>query len=173
MFTAHTGAIVIEFYPYQNISNNRNWRITGLLGWTSILLDSRLLTALTSTMGTDGMRTEGLMIHSDGDLAAENSKYLTAEILLRIITERHPTKNLLLSPNPNMPVLPSYFNASAQQNGVEPLYVQASVPKKSFLPSIQPSSASSAPPPPPPPPPAPAIPHVDPSAAHMGLMVCV
>ncbi|CAF3501562.1 unnamed protein product [Rotaria socialis] len=154
MFTSNGSAMVIEFYPYQNIANSKNWRLSGLLGWTAIILDERLMNALTSTLGSEGMRTEGLLIHSDGDLAAESSKYLTAEMLFRILTERHPTRNLLLPTNSNMPALPSYCNPSGQ-NDVTPVYIQAPVTKKGFLPSIQISSASSSalqPPPPPPPP---------------------
>jgi hypothetical protein len=61
MFTNRTAAIVIEFYPFQNISNNTNWRITGLLGYTAIHLNSRSHDALVSTSAADGMRTEGII----------------------------------------------------------------------------------------------------------------
>ncbi|CAF1083815.1 unnamed protein product [Rotaria sordida] len=140
MFTHHNGALVFEFYPLQNIANSTNWRISGLLGWTAILLDARLLNALSSSSAREGMRTEGLLVNSEGDLTSESSKYLTAEILLRLITERHPTKNLLSPSSNNLPVLPSYYNQGIQQNGTEPVYIQVPVPKKSFLPAIQSST---------------------------------
>jgi hypothetical protein len=140
MFTNRTAAIVIEFYPFHNIANNTNWRITGLLGWIAVSLDSRSRDALTASIAAEGMRTEGLVVESDGYLTAENSKYLTAEILLRLITERHPAKNLLAFGENNLPVLPSYYNESLRQNGNEPVYLQAQMVKKSFLPVIQSAS---------------------------------
>jgi hypothetical protein len=141
MFTNHNAAVVIEFYPFYNISNSTNWRITGLLGWIAILLDSRSYDALTSASASEGMRTEGLVVENEGDLTADNSKYLTAEIFLRLVIERHPTKNLLAFFGNNIPVLPSYYDKGNRQNGVEPVYLQVAVPKKGFLPVIQ-SSAS-------------------------------
>ena len=61
MFTNRAAAIVIEFYPFENISNSTDWHIGGLLGWTAILLDSRVHDALTSTAAIEGMRTEGIV----------------------------------------------------------------------------------------------------------------
>ena len=145
MFTSRTSAIVIEFYPFHNIANDTNWRITGLLGYMAILLDSRSHDALTSTIASEGMRTEGLVVESEGDLTADNSKYLTGEVYLRLVTERHPTKNLLQLSGNNLPVLPSYSDQSSRQNGFDPVYLQAAVAKKKFLPVIK--SASSATPP--------------------------
>mgnify|MGYP006892767629 CR=1 FL=1 len=133
MFTDRNSAIVIEFYPYHNISNNPNWRITGLLGSIGILLDTRSYDALSSSIANDGMKTEGLVVESEGDLTADNAKYLTAEVVLRLVKERHPVKNLLTFHSENMPVLPSYHD----QNTAEPVYIQVAVPKKSFLPAIQ------------------------------------
>ncbi len=137
MFTNRSAAIVIEFYPFNNISNNTNWHITGLLGWMAILLDSRSYNALTSSNASEGMRTEGLVVESEGDLTPSNSKYLTAEVLLRLVTERHPAKNLLTSPGNNLPVLPSYYDQDSLKNGIDPVYLQVAAPKKSFLPAIQ------------------------------------
>ncbi|CAF3399034.1 unnamed protein product [Rotaria sp. Silwood1] len=137
MFTNPNSALVFEFYPLQNIGNNTRWRIAGLLGWTTILLDTRLLNALSSSAAREGMRTEGLMINSEGDLAPETAKYLTAEVVLRLVTERHPTKNLLSSSGNNLPVLPSYYNQGIQQNGTEPVYIQVPMSQKNFLPAIK------------------------------------
>jgi len=142
MFGNRNTAIVIEFYPFHHISNNTNWRITGLLGWIAILLNSRSQDALQSSFASQGMRTEGLLVESEGDLTADNSKYLTAEVFLRLVTERHPTKNLLAYSGNNLPVLPSYCDQNDRQNGVEPVYLQVAVPKKTFLPAIQPTKIS-------------------------------
>ncbi|CAF3995478.1 unnamed protein product [Rotaria sp. Silwood2] len=137
MFTNPNSALVFEFYPSQNIANSTHWRIAGLLGWTAILLDTRLLNALSSSSAREGMRTEGLLINSEGDLTPESAKHLTAEVVLRLVTERHPTKNLLSPSSNNLPVLPSYYNQGIQQNDTEPVYVQVSVPQKNFLPAIK------------------------------------
>jgi hypothetical protein len=137
MFTNRTSAFIIEFYPFHNISNSPNWRITGLLGWVAIILDSRAHDALTSSSAAEGMRTEGLVVESEGDLMPDNAKYLTAEIVLRLVTERHPAKNLLAFSGNNLPVLPSYYNQNTRQDGMEPVYIQATVQKKRFLPVIQ------------------------------------
>ncbi|CAF5103285.1 unnamed protein product, partial [Rotaria sp. Silwood1] len=80
---------------------------------------------------------QGLMINSEGDLAPETAKYLTAEVVLRLVTERHPTKNLLSSSGNNLPVLPSYYNQGIQQNGTEPVYIQVPMSQKNFLPAIK------------------------------------
>lgn len=87
-------------------------------------------------------------MHSEGDLTPESTKYLTVELALRLATERHPTKNLLSPSTGLLPILPSYFNQASQQNGAEPIYIQVSVPRKSFLPNIKPTSARSPAPPP-------------------------
>jgi len=131
-------AIIIEFYPFQTISNNPNWRIKGLLGWLAIRLDTRTYDALTSASAGEGMRTEGLLVESDGELVAENSKYLTAEVLLRLVSERHPAKNLVGYAASNLPILPSYYVDGIRQGGAPPVYMQVAVPKKTFLPAIQP-----------------------------------
>ena len=79
------------------------------------------------------------MVESDGDLAAENSKYLTAEVLLRIVSERHPNKNLLGYAASNLPTLPSYYAEGIRQGGAPPIYMQVAVPRRSAaLPPIQP-----------------------------------
>ena len=52
-------AIVIEFYAFEAIANNPNWRIRSLVGWVAIRLDTRTYDALTSPTSTEGMRTEG------------------------------------------------------------------------------------------------------------------
>ena len=56
---SNNSAIVIEFYQFQPIGNNPNWRIKGLLGWIAIRLDTRTYDALTATTSGEGMRTEG------------------------------------------------------------------------------------------------------------------
>ena len=78
----------------------------------------------------------GLLVESDGDLIPENSKYLTAEVLLRLVPERHPTRNLLAYAASNLPVLPSFFIDGVRQGGAPPVYMQVTSPKKSFLPTI-------------------------------------
>ena len=78
------------------------------------------------------------MVESDGELLAENAKYLTAEVLLRLVPERHPTKNLVGYAASNLPILPSYYLDGIRQGGAPPVYLQAAVPKRTVLPSIQP-----------------------------------
>ena len=77
-------------------------------------------------------------MESDGELVAENSKYLTAEVLLRLVSERHPGKNLVGYAASNLPVLPSYYVEGIRQGGAPPVYLQVAIPKKTFLPTIQP-----------------------------------
>jgi hypothetical protein len=135
---SNNSAIVIEFYPFQAIANNPNWRIKSLLGWVGIRLDTRTYDALTAASSIEGMRTEGLLVESDGELVAENSKYLTAEVLLRLVSERHPAKNLVGYAASNLPILPSYYVDGIRQGGAPPVYMQVAVPKKTFLTTIQP-----------------------------------
>ena len=59
MFTVRSASLVIEFYLFQPIANNTNWRVSAFLGWASIRLDARTQDALKSTMAKQGMRTEG------------------------------------------------------------------------------------------------------------------
>ena len=138
MFSIRTPALVIEFYPFHPISNNENWRITGLLGWIAVQLDSRAHDALTATTAVEGLQTQGLIVESEGDLAPLDAKYLTANLVLRLIMERHPSKNLLFS-NHEFPVLPSYQEQSARQNNMDPVYRQAPVANRTHLPSIRPA----------------------------------
>ena len=129
---SNNSAVVIEFYPFQTIANNPHWRINGLLGWVAIRLDTRTYDALTATSSAEGMRTEGLLVESEGELVAENTKYLTAEVLLRLVSERHPGKNLVAYAASNLPVLPSYYVDGIRQGGAPPVYMQVTVPKKTF-----------------------------------------
>ena len=55
----NNSAIVIEFYPFNNISNNPNWRIKDLLGWIAVRLDTRTYDALTASGSMEGLKTEG------------------------------------------------------------------------------------------------------------------
>lgn len=136
MFTTRGAALVIEFYPYHPIANHSNWRIAGLLGWVAVLLDQRSYDALTSTAAGNGLRTDGLMVESEGDLTADSGKYLTASLALRLIMERHPAKNLLYS-NQELPILPSYQEQTTRQNNIDPVYKQASVSNRTHLPAIK------------------------------------
>ena len=77
------------------------------------------------------------MVESDGELVSENTKYLTAEVLLRLVAERHPGKNLLAYTASNLPVLPSYYIEGARQGGAPPVYMQVITQKKTILPTIQ------------------------------------
>ena len=77
------------------------------------------------------------MVESDGDLVAENAKYLTAEVLLRLVSERHPGKNLVGYAASNLPILPSYYVEGVRQGGAPPVYMQVVAPKNTFLPTIQ------------------------------------
>lgn len=134
---SNNSAIVIEFYPFQPINNNPSWKIKGLIGWVAIRLDTRTYDALTATTSAEGVRTDGLVVESEGELVPENSKYLTAEVLLRLISERHPVKNLVAYAASNLPILPSYYVEGIRQGGAPPVYLQVAVPKKSFLPAVQ------------------------------------
>ena len=58
MFSS-TSAIVIEFYPFQAVGNNPNWRIKSLVGWIAIRLDTRSYDALTASSSMEGMKTDG------------------------------------------------------------------------------------------------------------------
>ena len=84
-------------------------------------------------------------MESDGDLVAENSKFLTAEVLLRLISERHPGKNLVAYAASNLPTLPSYYVEGTRQGGAHPVYMQVAVPKKTVLPAIQPQMTTTTP----------------------------
>lgn len=79
----------------------------------------------------------GLLVESDGDLTPESAKYLTAEALLRLVSERHPSKNLVAYAASNLPILPSYYVEGIRQGGAPPVYMQVAAPRKTFLPSIQ------------------------------------
>ena len=77
-------------------------------------------------------------MESDGELTAESSKYLTAEVLIRLVSERHPSRNLVGYAASNLPVLPSYYVDGIRQGGAPPIYMQVAAPRKTFLPNIQP-----------------------------------
>lgn len=56
---SNNSAIVIEFYPFNPIANNANWRIKNLMGWIAVRLDTRTYDALTAPSSSEGMKTEG------------------------------------------------------------------------------------------------------------------
>lgn len=78
------------------------------------------------------------MVESDGELVAESTKYLTAELLIRLVSERHPGKNLIGYAAGNLPTLPSFYVEGIRQGGAQPVYLQVTVPKRTTLPPIQP-----------------------------------
>ncbi|CAF1368872.1 unnamed protein product [Adineta steineri] len=123
---SNSAALVIEFYGFRPINNNPNWFIKGLLGWVTVRLDTRTYDALTAPNSADGMRTDGMLVESDGQLVAESSKYLTSEVLLRLIAERHPGKNLVGFAASNLPILPSYFVEGVRHGAgaAPPVYLQ-------------------------------------------------
>ena len=79
-------------------------------------------------------------MESDGDLVPESAKYLTAEVLLRLVSERHPAKNLVAYAASNLPILPSFYVEGIRQGGAQPVYMQVAAPRKTFLPAIQPQT---------------------------------
>jgi hypothetical protein len=81
--------------------------------------------------------SKGLLVESDGELVAENAKYLTAEVLLRIISERHPVKNLVGYAGSNLPIVPSYYVEGVRQGGAPPVYLQVIGPEKAYPPIMQ------------------------------------
>jgi hypothetical protein len=83
------------------------------------------------------------LVESEGELVSENTKYLTAEILLRLVSERHPGRNLVGYAASNLPILPSYYVDGIRQGGAPPVYMQVAVPKKTILPTIQPQLTQS------------------------------
>lgn len=56
---SNNSAVVIEFYIFQAIANNSNWRINARVGWTAIRLDTRTYDALTAPTSSDGVKTDG------------------------------------------------------------------------------------------------------------------
>ncbi len=80
-----------------------------------------------------------MLVESDGELVAETAKYLTAEVLIRLVPERHPGRNLVGYAASNLPVLPSYYVEGIRQGGSPPVYMQVAVPKKTFLPTVAPT----------------------------------
>jgi hypothetical protein len=80
---------------------------------------------------------KGLLVESDGELAPESAKYLTAEVLLRIIPERHPVKNLVGYAASNLPIVPSYYVEGVRQGGAPPVYLQVIGPEKAYPPIMQ------------------------------------
>lgn len=73
-------------------------------------------------------------MESDGELGPDVAKFLTAELLLRLIPERHPSKNLVAHTGSNLPILPSYFVEGVRHGGAPPVYMQVTVPDKPVLP---------------------------------------
>lgn len=136
---SNNSALVVEFYPFQAIANNAYWRIKGIIGWVAVRLDTRTYDALTASGSAEGMRTEGMLVESDGELAAESSKYLTAEVLIRLVSERHPSRNLVGYAASNLPILPSYYVDGIRQGGAPPIYMQVAAPRKTFLPNLPPT----------------------------------
>ncbi|CAF4704862.1 unnamed protein product, partial [Rotaria magnacalcarata] len=55
-------ALIIEFYPFQAISNNPNWRIKSLVGWVAIRLDTRAYDALTAPGSSEGVSWLKVMV---------------------------------------------------------------------------------------------------------------
>ena len=61
---SNNSAMVIEYYAFQTIGNNPNWKIKDLLGWSAIRLDTRTYDALTASGSMEGMRTEGRFLRN-------------------------------------------------------------------------------------------------------------
>ena len=58
------------------------------MGWCKIKLDQRSRRILENDSSRIGLRTELMLVETNGGLNAANSKYLTAEVLIRLLDNK-------------------------------------------------------------------------------------
>lgn len=66
----------------------KNWKVKDLLGWVSVRLDDRSYESFDKNADLIGVRTAGMIVEGDGSLVAENDKYVTAEVFLRLLKQK-------------------------------------------------------------------------------------
>ena len=65
-----------------------------MMGWCAILLDQRTRHALESENACYGLRTDSMLIETDGSLSPQSpARYVTTEIILRLVTEKVEISN--------------------------------------------------------------------------------
>ncbi|CAF0799674.1 unnamed protein product [Brachionus calyciflorus] len=114
--------LVVEFYSFNKY--NKTWSIKNLLGWCKIKLDKRCSKQLEDDETKSGLRTENMLVETDGSLAGQSSKNLTAEVVVRIVPDRSPRKILNSVNSTNLPVLNSYYYEDEIKKNIEPVYLQ-------------------------------------------------
>ncbi|RMZ98244.1 coiled-coil domain-containing 33-like [Brachionus plicatilis] len=123
-------AIVIEFFAFIN----KMWSIKNLLGWCKIKLDQRCGDQLQEDKTMAGLRTEDMLIETDGSLVGQASKHLTAEVVLRMVPEKCPRKTLNSQTLASLPILDSYYYEDDIKKNIEPVYLQPKFKNKTRSP---------------------------------------
>lgn len=100
------------------------WSIKKLLGWCKIKLDQRCGNQLQSDMTLEGLRTEDMLVETDGSLIGQASKNLTAETILRMVPEKSPKKTLNTKTPGSLPILDSFYFEDDLRKNIEPVYLQ-------------------------------------------------
>lgn len=100
------------------------WSIKNLLGWVKIKLDQRCGNQLQSNLTLEGLRTEDMLVETDGSLIGQATKNLTAETILRMVSEKSPKKTLNSKTPGSLPILDSYYYEDDLRKNIEPIYLQ-------------------------------------------------
>ena len=66
----------------------KSWGIRNLLGWCKIRLDDICKTSLETDQAYIGLRTDKMLIETDGTLVSKNNSSVTAECVIRLIGKR-------------------------------------------------------------------------------------
>lgn len=100
------------------------WSLKNLLGWCKIKLDQRCGNQLQEDSTMAGLRTEEMLIETDGSLIGQAAKNLTVEAVLRMVPEKSPRKTLNSQTPGSLSVLDSYYYEDDIRKNIEPIYLQ-------------------------------------------------
>ncbi|XP_071953458.1 coiled-coil domain-containing protein 33-like isoform X2 [Antedon mediterranea] len=105
-FTA-VSALVIEYYSVISVFESNKWYLSKSLGYSTMLLNKHVFNALRSERGRKGIRVENLSIR-ETSLETENNHVPAVNLILRLISEEHPTSLLNASYVNDLPKLESF-----------------------------------------------------------------
>ncbi|XP_033105047.1 coiled-coil domain-containing protein 33-like isoform X2 [Anneissia japonica] len=137
-FTA-TSALIVEYYSTITAFESSKWYLDKSLGYSTMLLNKHVYNALKSERGRKGIRVENLSLKGTS-LHTENDHIPAINLVLRLISEEHPSSLLNASYVDDLPKL-EHFSMEAER--LPPPPSPSPTPLPSPTPSPPPKKESS------------------------------
>ncbi|XP_041364165.1 coiled-coil domain-containing protein 33-like, partial [Gigantopelta aegis] len=103
MFTP-SAALVIEYYVANQAMTDQFWKVQSPIGFSSLLLDERMYSQLTSENATRGLRIEGLPIQGT-EMVTVDGRTPTIGMVLKLVTTDQPDSLVTMKNFDDLPLI--------------------------------------------------------------------